>query len=40
MPREMLQKVLTKADRDYPDDFSTRLYVLQNEIRAWRDLYA
>ena len=38
MPPETLIRIIDKAEREYPRDFSTRLYVINNEIAAWRDL--
>jgi len=29
---------LAEAERQYPEDFSTRLYVANNEVTAWRTL--
>jgi hypothetical protein len=38
MPDEVMARIRARAERDYPDDFSTRKYVIGNEIQAWRNL--
>jgi hypothetical protein len=40
MPNNVLATIRSRAERDYPDDFSTRKYVIGNEIQAWRNLQA
>jgi len=35
MPDEVFALIGAKAERDFPDDFSTRRYQIQNEISAW-----
>jgi len=38
MPDEVRDLIRKKAEEDFPDDFSTRRYQIQNEIAAWQKL--
>lgn len=38
VPDEVFSLIETTAERDFPDDFSTRRYQIQQEINAWRKL--
>jgi hypothetical protein len=38
MPTEVLDVIQAKAERDFPDDFSTRRYQIDREVEAWKEL--
>lgn len=38
IPVEVLDLIRKKAEEDFPDDFSTRRYQIQNEIAAWQKI--
>lgn len=38
MPEEVLALIQAKAERDFPDDFSTQRYQIHTEITAWKQL--
>lgn len=38
IPAEVVAVIRARGERDYPDDFSTRKYVVNNELQAWRSL--
>ncbi|MEL6579802.1 MAG: hypothetical protein AAFQ14_08620 [Cyanobacteria bacterium J06621_12] len=37
--RDILTKIKAKAAREYPNDFSTQKYLIDQEIKAWQALY-
>lgn len=37
-PPEILAIIRSRAERDFPDDFLTRRYRVDTELKAWRDL--
>lgn len=39
-PPEILAAIRSRAEQDFPDDFSTRLYRVGTELEAWRHLQA
>jgi hypothetical protein len=40
LPESVMALIRARAERDYPDDFSTRKYIIGNEIQAWQNLHS
>jgi hypothetical protein len=38
VPEEVMQTIMSRAELDFPDDFATRKYQIDNEVKAWKDL--
>jgi hypothetical protein len=38
VPADVVAVIRARGEKDYPDDFSTRKYVIDNELQAWRSL--